>query len=345
MVKVAIIGGTGYGAIELVRLLYNHPYAQLVAIVSHSQAGKTLADSYPSTTGIVQIRFDELDIDKLAACAEVVFLATPSGVSSTITPKLIDKGLKCIDLSGDFRLSADDYAHWYKHDPAPQSHLDKAVYGLAELFADDIKSAQLIANAGCYPTASLLGIVPALKHQLINPNHLIIDGKSGVSGAGRSVAQGNLYAEINESIKAYKLGTHQHIPEIERILSQLYGNKVTISFSTHLVPMTRGILCSIYADLIKPINTKQVIEIYQQFYKNHPFVRVRSEGILPSSKEVLGSNFCDIGLVADPRTNRLSVISVIDNLVKGAAGQAIQNFNLMYQFDQQAGLWAMPIYP
>lgn len=345
MINVAIIGGTGYGAIELVRLLHTHPHARLVAIISHSQAGKPLADSYPSVNDIIKMDFDALDIDALANLAEVVFLATPSGVSTAITPKLMDKGIKCIDLSGDFRLSADEYATWYKHDPAPQAYLDKAVYGLAEIFTNDIKSAKLIANAGCYPTATLLGILPAVQHKLIDPNRLIIDGKSGVSGAGRGVSLGNLYAEINESVKAYKLGTHQHIPEIEGVLSQVYGDKVTISFTTHLIPMTRGIMCSIHADLTAPISTEQVIEIYQEFYKNQPFVRIRPAGVLPATKEVMGSNFCDIGIYADPRTNRLSVISVIDNLVKGASGQAIQNFNLMHGFDVKTGLWALPIYP
>jgi N-acetyl-gamma-glutamyl-phosphate reductase len=344
--KAAIIGGTGYGAIELIRLIHKHPNLEQGTVVSNSQAGTGISASYPHLTDCLEQPLEALDADRLSQENDLVFLATPSGVSSRLVPELYDKGMKVIDLSGDFRLrSANEYESWYKH-PAPNGRYQaQAAYGLSEIYADVIKNANLIANPGCYPTATSLGIVPILKAKLVDKDSIIIDAKSGVSGAGRGLSLTSHYAEINENLKAYKLGAHQHIPEIEQVLSDEYGEPITISFTTHLVPMTRGIMCTIYLNLKEKISIENVIGIYNKFYESHPFVRIRPIGTVPATKEVVGSNYCDIGLHVDPRTNRLTIISVIDNLVKGAAGQAIQNANLMNGWGVRTGLEDIPLYP
>jgi len=344
--KAAIIGGTGYGSIELVRLINKHPHLEIGSVVSNSQAGVKFSDVYPHLSNIVEQPLEKFDANRLSEENDIVFLATPSGVSSKLVPQLIEAGIKCIDLSGDFRLrSAEEYETWYKHPSPEEQYLKQAVYGLSEIYKDQIKDSTFISNPGCYPTATTLGLLPIIKSKLADEKSIIIDAKSGVSGAGRGLSLTSHYSEINENTKAYKLGKHQHIPEIEQVLSERSGNPITISFTTHLVPMTRGIMCSIYVNLNENISTKKVIDLYKQFYQESHFIRVRPEGNLPSTKEVLGSNFCDIGLHVDERTNRLTVISVIDNLVKGAAGQAIQNVNLMNGWEEQTGLTDIPMYP
>jgi N-acetyl-gamma-glutamyl-phosphate reductase len=344
--KAAIIGGTGYGAIELIRLITKHPILELGSIVSNSQAGNSFSESYPHLTNIINQPLDTFNADSLCENNDIVFFATPSGVSSNLVPQLVDKGIKCIDLSGDFRLrSQSDYETWYKHSAPEQKYINQAVYGLSEIYPEKIKSSTLIANPGCYPTATTLGLLPVLKAGLADEKSIIVDAKSGVSGAGRGLSLTSHYAEINENLKAYKLGAHQHIPEIEQVLQDESGRPITITFTTHLVPMTRGIMCTTYVNLTENRCTSEVNELYNKFYEGHPFVRVRPEGIYPSTKEVSGSNYCDIGLHVDPRTNRLTIISVIDNLVKGAAGQAIQNANLMNGWDVRTGLEDIPIYP
>jgi N-acetyl-gamma-glutamyl-phosphate reductase len=344
--RAAIIGGTGYGAIELIRLINNHPYLEVGSVVSNSQAGNNFSDSYPHLTDIINQPLESFDVNRLSEQNELVFLATPSGVSSKLVPQLMDKGIKVIDLSGDFRLrSQNEYETWYKHSAPEEEYLSQAVYGLSEIYAEEIKGAALIANPGCYPTATSLGLLPILKANLADSNSIIIDAKSGVSGAGRGLSLTSHYAEINENVRAYKLGAHQHIPEIEQVLKDETGKMVTISFTTHLVPMTRGIMITAYVNLLGKISLSEVNDLYKQFYENHPFVRIRPNGIYPSTKEVSGSNYCDIGLHVDPRTNRLTVVSVIDNLVKGAAGQAIQNANIMNDWDVRTGLNSIPMYP
>lgn len=344
--KAAIIGGTGYGSIELMRLLHRHPYLEIGSVISNSQAGNRLSDAYPHLTEIVDQPLEAFDAEELSNKNDIVFLATPSGVSSKLVPQLLEKGIKCVDLSGDFRLrSADEYETWYKHTPADEKYLTQATYGLSEIYAEKIQTSKLIANPGCYPTATTLGLIPILKTNLADYESIVIDAKSGVSGAGRGLSLTTHYAEINENLKAYKLGAHQHIPEIEQVLSDEGNSPMTVSFTTHLVPMTRGIMCTIYLKLKENVSTEEVHQIYSEFYKNKPFVRVRPEGTIPSTKEVLGSNYCDIGLHVDKRTNRLTIISVIDNLVKGAAGQAIQNANIMNGWDETTGLEIIPMYP
>lgn len=344
--KAAIIGGTGYSSIELVRLLHQHPFVDVTTIISNSQAGSMLHETYPHATTFMDQQLQVFNIDTLSQSVDVVFLATPSGVSKNMVPELLENGVKCIDLSGDFRLrSPQSYEAWYKHPAATEDYLAKATYGLSEIYAEKIKDASLIANPGCYPTATLLGLMPVIKNKLIDCKTIIIDAKSGVSGAGRSVSLSTHFAEVNENLKAYKIGAHQHIPEIEQTLADESGQPQAITFTTHLVPMTRGIMCTIHANLNDVITTSEALKLYNEFYQSHPFVRVRPEGVFPSTKEVLGSNFCDIGLQVDARTGRLTIISVIDNLVKGASGQAIQNLNLLNGWDVRTGLLEVPVYP
>jgi N-acetyl-gamma-glutamyl-phosphate reductase len=344
--KAAIIGGTGYGAIELIRLIQKHPFINVGTVISNSQAGTSFSESYPHLTDIVTQPLETYDAERINKENDIVFLATPSGVSSKLVPELLDKGIKCIDLSGDFRLkSTSQYESWYKHPSPSESHLNMAVYGLSEIYPDKIKNSSLIANPGCYPTATTLGLIPALKANIVDEKSIIIDAKSGVSGAGRGLSLTSHYAEINENLKAYKLGEHQHIPEIEQVLSDESGSPITISFTTHLVPMTRGIMCTKYVNLKEHLSTNEVNDLYRKFYESHPFVRIRPVGTYPATKEISGSNFCDIGLHVDQRTNRLTIITVIDNLVKGAAGQAIQNLNLMNNWDVRTGLDSIPMYP
>jgi N-acetyl-gamma-glutamyl-phosphate reductase len=344
--KTAIIGGTGYGALELIRLINNHPVLEMEAIISNSQNGSNLSSIYPHFKNVIEQPLEELDLDRLGNKVDLVFLATPSGISKDIVPKLLEKGVKCIDLSGDFRLrSPEEYEIWYKNSSAEEAYLNKATYGLSEIYSEKIKQSSLIANPGCYPTATLLGLMPVIKSKLVDLESIIIDGKSGVSGAGRSVSLATHYAEINENLKAYKLGAHQHIPEIEQVLQDESETPLNVTFSTHLVPMTRGIMCTVYASLKDFMSTNDVVHLYKEYYAKHPFVRIRPEGELPSTKEVFGSNFCDIGLHADPRTGRLTIISVIDNLLKGASGQAIQNANLINGLEVHTGLLDIPLYP
>lgn len=341
-----MIGGTGYGGVELIRLLAHHPYAQLTSVVSHSQSGKALAEVYPHLHGIMEQTLDAFDVQQLAQDHDLVFLAAPSGVSKDILPQLVEQGVRCIDLSGDFRLKDPRlYPEWYNHDPAQETYLQEAVYGLSEIYREDIAQAKFIANPGCYPTATLLGLIPLLKEGWIDPHTLIIDAKSGVSGAGRKQSLGTHFSETNENLKVYKLGAHQHIPEIEQILSSVGQKEVKITFSTHLVPMTRGIMCTMYTQLQEAKATQDIIDLYHSFYEGHAFVRIRPEGVWPATKEVYGSNYCDIGFANDQRTGRLIIVAVIDNVVKGAAGQAIQNMNIMNAWDETAGLNVLPVYP
>ncbi|MCA1319502.1 N-acetyl-gamma-glutamyl-phosphate reductase [Bacillus tianshenii] len=344
--KVGIIGANGYGGVELIRLLQQHPFVQLKYLASHSSSGKLISEQYPHLQGIIEDRIEELDINEAASKIELMFIATPSGISKDLIPALLEKGITCIDLSGDFRLKDGSiYEKWYKYAKASDEYLQNATYGLPEIFREEIIGSALIANPGCYPTATLLGLAPALTNGWISGKNIVIDGKSGVSGAGRKASLGTHYGEINENTKAYKLGSHQHIPEIEQIISHLSGTDHPITFSTHLVPMTRGILCTIYADLKIETTTEELLTQYEEYYQNNFFVRIRPLDIWPATKEVLGSNYCDIGIKVEERTNKLIIVSVIDNVVKGAAGQAVQNMNLLNGWAEETGLTFSPVYP
>jgi N-acetyl-gamma-glutamyl-phosphate reductase len=344
--RAAIVGSTGYGGVELIRLLQSHPHVTVTSVISSSHAGAPIAEGFPHLTEIHTDLLDGVDVELIKSKADVVFLATPHGVSMKLAPQFLAAGLKVIDLSGDYRLkSGDTYREWYKHEPALQADVDRAVYGLAEVYGANVTGADFISNPGCYSTATLLGLYPAVKMGWIQPDSIIIDAKSGVSGAGRGLNLGNHYSEINENFKAYKLNKHQHTPEIEQVLTEAAGRPVITTFTPHLVPMTRGIMCTMYATLTEKRTSADFVELYNQFYEGRRFVRVRPDGNWPATKEVLGTNYCDIGFSVDERTGRITFISVIDNLVKGAAGQAIQNLNLAMNWDETLGLQFTPVYP
>lgn len=344
--RIAIVGSTGYGGVELMRLLASHPLAEVTSVISSSSAGTPVSEGYPHLTGIREELLDDVEPLAIKAKADVVFLATPAGVASKLVPQLLEVGLKVIDLSGDFRLKSQElYEQWYKKPAAEEKYLQQAVFGLAEIYGDQVVDSDFISNPGCYPTATLLGLIPAVKEGWIDPSTIIIDAKSGVSGAGRGASLGTHYSELNENLKAYKLNQHQHVPEIEMVLSDVAAKPVITTFTTHLVPMTRGIMSTMYATVQGERSVNDFIELYRSYYKGRSFVRIRPEGQWPSTKEVWGSNYCDIGFAVDERTGRVTIVSVIDNLVKGAAGQAIQNLNLMMGWDETLGLQFVPVYP
>lgn len=344
--KVAIVGSTGYGGVELIRFLHQHPQVEIVSVISSSSSGTPISEGFPHLTDILVQDLDGVNAKEIAAKADLVFTATPSGVSTMLVPELLDEGLKVIDLSGDFRLKdTGAYEAWYKKPAAPEAYIEQAVYGLSEIYAEQVAGVSFVSNPGCYPTATLLGLIPALKAGWIDHRTLIIDAKSGVSGAGRGTSLMTHYGEMNENLKAYKINKHQHIPEIEQVLGDIAGEEVTVTFTTHLVPMTRGIMSTMYATLKGTYTEQDLIELYQNYYQDRPFVRIRGNGVWPATKEVMGSNYCDIGFAVDSRTGRLTIIAVIDNVVKGAAGQAIQNMNIMMGWEENLGLGMIPVYP
>ncbi|WP_241158301.1 N-acetyl-gamma-glutamyl-phosphate reductase [Cohnella candidum] len=344
--RAAIVGSTGYGGVELIRLLASHPQVTVTSVISSSAAGTPIAEGFPHLTEIRTDLLDGVDPELIRSKADVVFLATPHGVSMKLAPQFLAAGLKVIDLSGDYRLKdGESYREWYKHEPAVQADVDNAIYGLCEVFGSEVADKSFISNPGCYATTAALALYPAVQAGWIDPDSIIIDAKSGVSGAGRGLSLGNHFSEINENFKTYKVNKHQHTPEIEQTLSRAAGRPVTLTFTPHLVPMTRGIMCSSYAKLTEKRTDADFVELYRKFYEGRPFVRVRPVGQWPATKEVWGSNYCDIGFSVDSRTGRVTVFSVIDNLVKGAAGQAIQNLNLMMGWDETWGLRFTPAYP
>ncbi|WP_238996725.1 N-acetyl-gamma-glutamyl-phosphate reductase [Paenibacillus pinistramenti] len=345
-IKAAIVGSTGYGGVELIRFLLNHPKVEIASVISSSNAGEKITEGFPHLSEILVQTLDGVDPAGIKQKADVVFTATPSGVSGRLVPQLLEAGLKVIDLSGDFRIKdGAAYEQWYKHDAPPADLLEEAVYGLCEENGGQVEGARFISNPGCYPTATLLGLLPAVKEGWIDPGSIIIDAKSGVSGSGRGTSLMTHYAEINENMKVYKVNKHQHIPEIEQALSLAAGAPVTVTFTTHLVPMTRGIMSTMYAKLTEGRSEQELVDLYRNYYEGKSFVRIREAGKFSATKEVFGSNYCDIGFAADPRTGRLTIVSVIDNVVKGAAGQAIQNLNLMMGWEETTGLKLSPVYP
>lgn len=345
VMKVSIIGTTGYGGGELFRILHHHPKFHIQSVHT-TREEIALHEEFPHLNGISTMQLEHIDPEKIAKHSDIVFIAAPSGVSSKLVPAFAETDIQIIDLSGDLRLNDGEmYRKWYKHEPVVSSLVEKAVYGLSEWNKEKIKEARIIANPGCYSTATLLGLAPVVKESLIDPNMIIIDAKSGASGAGRSVSKSLLFSEINENFRIYKVNEHQHIPEIEQQLN-IWNDEVSpISFNTHLLPITRGIMATIYVKLNNNMSTENLIDLYNEQYDRHPFVRIRQKGNFPSVKEVSGSNYCDIGLHVDERTGRLTIVSVIDNLMKGAAGQAVQNANLMNGLDEKAGLEFIPLYP
>lgn len=338
MIKVAVLGATGYAGIELVRILSSHPDVSLEFLGSHSFDSQKLSSVYKNFVHVIDKECKELDLDEVSKC-DVAFCALPHGASKTVIPQLIEKGLKVIDLSGDFRY--DDisvYEKWYEQKHSSPELLKESVYGLCELHREKIKNARLIGNPGCYTTCSILGAAPVLKNKLTDGENIIIDAKSGVTGAGRTQNLSYSFCECTENTKAYKIATHRHTSEIEQELSKLLGKEIMVSFTPHLIPQKRGIFSTIYINLNKKCTTKELIDLYKDFYKDEFFVRVHDLGSLPETKYVKGSNFVDIGLVVDERLNRAVIVSAIDNLYKGAAGQAVQNMNIIFGLDEKTGI-------
>jgi N-acetyl-gamma-glutamyl-phosphate reductase len=346
MLKVAIVGASGYTGVELLRILHCHPEAAVTCVTSERSAGKKVSDIFPGLLGRCDLLLENLEPVRVAGKADFIFTALPHKAAMEVVPTFLEMGKQVVDLSADYRLQdAREYEKWYEPHMSP-ALLKKAVYGLPELKRARIAGADLVANPGCYPTSVILGVAPLLKKKLIDPASIIADSKSGVTGAGRSAKVDNLYCEVNEGFKAYGVGgVHRHIPEIEQELSHLAGKKLVITFTPHLVPMDRGILSTIYAVPGAPVTTAELLKLYNDFYKGEPFVRVLSEGSFPSTAFVRGSNFCDIGLSVDSRSGRIIVVSAIDNLVKGASGQAVQNMNIMCGFPETMGLEGLPLFP
>ena len=346
-VPIGIVGASGYGGVQLVRLLMDHPEVELVYLGGESSAGKSFADIYPHLGHAFNLQIETLDPDIIAQRTEVVFLSLPNGLACHLAPQLIEKGCKVLDLSADYRFQElSTYSNWYGKERQDSTVAATAVYGLPELYRDRISEAQLVGCPGCYPTASLLALSPLLKQGLIIPETAIIDAKSGTSGGGRQGKINMLLAEADNSLGAYGVARHRHTPEIEQICSDLAGHEVTIQFTPHLIPMVRGILATVYAKLRDPgLVRDDLITIYKAFYRNSPWVKICEPGIYPQTKWSCGSNLCYIGIEVDPRTGRIIVMSAIDNLIKGQAGQAVQCMNIMMGWDETLGLPKLGFYP
>jgi N-acetyl-gamma-glutamyl-phosphate reductase len=335
MIRVAILGATGYSALELIKILLRHPNVEITAVTSRQEGNPPLAMVHPSLAGRLELRLEDLAPEAVAARADCVFGCLPHGVTAQVVPQLLAGKTRVIDLSADYRLrSPQVYEQWYNLRHPDPERLASAVYGLPELFRAEIPRARLIANPGCYPTSAILALAPLLKRKIIQPDNIIVDSKSGVSGAGRTPKLTTHYPECNESVSAYNVGRHRHTPEIEQVLGTAGGREVTVIFTPHLIPMDRGILTTTYSVPEQPVSEEQVLETLRDFYADEPFVRVVDH--LPGTKDSSGSNFCDV--TARVVRGRVLTISCLDNLIKGAAGAAVQNFNLMFGYPETTAL-------
>ena len=348
MIKVGIIGATGYAGNELVRLLLGHKDAEIVWLGSRSYIDQNYSDVYRNMFKLVDAKCMDDNMEQLANEVDVIFTATPQGLCASLVNDEILSKTKIIDLSADFRLKdVNVYEQWYKLEHKAPQYIDEAVYGLCEINRDKVsKDTRIIANPGCYTTTSILTLYPMVKEGIINPDTIIIDAKSGTSGAGRGAKVANLFCEVNESMKAYGVGTHRHTPEIEEQLGYACGrDNLKLIFTPHLVPMNRGILVTAYANLVKDVTYEDVKAAYDKYYDKEYFVRVLPKDVCPETRWVEGSNFVDIGFKIEPRTNRLIMMGALDNLVKGAAGQAVQNMNLLFGLPENEGLQLAPMFP
>ena len=346
MIKAGIIGSTGYAGQELVRLLMQHPDVEIVWYGSRSYIDQQYADVFQNMFQIVDAKCMDDNMDALADAADVIFTATPQGSCASLVNEDVLNKVKIIDLSADFRIKdVEVYEKWYGIKHKSPSYIKEAVYGLCEINREDIKGARLIANPGCYTTCSILTCYPLVKEGLVDPNTIIVDAKSGTSGAGRGAKTANLFCEVNENMKAYGVATHRHTPEIEEQLGYAAGYPITINFTPHLVPMNRGILATAYASLKEGVTEEQIRAAYDKYYANEKFVRVLKPGVCPETRWVEGSNYVDVNFKVDLRTHRVIMMGAIDNLVKGAAGQAVQNMNLAFGLDESTGLNLVPMFP
>jgi len=337
--EIAIIGAPGYAGVELTRLVLAHPEFELVAATSRSESGRAIGDVYPALESFTDLVYEVPDVASIAEKADVAFLAVPHTAALTLAPALLDAGLTVIDASADYRLQdAEVYENWYGVTHTSPELLAEAVYGLPELDRQSLPGAKLIACAGCYPTASILAALPALQSGVSEGRHIVVDAKSGVSGAGRTPTEGTHYPSVTEAMQPYKVGTHRHTPEIEQGLSQVAAKQVHVTFTPHLVPMSRGMLATVYLDLASDLSVEEAIEIYRKQYSREPFVTVHDPGRMPSTAEVRGSNRAHIGVAVDSHTQTLIAVCAIDNLVKGTSGQAIQCANIALGYEEMAGL-------
>ena len=344
MIKVGIIGATGYAGNELVRILVNHPEVEIKWLGSKSYDGEKYSDIYRNTFEIIDGICTARTLEEISEDVDVIFTATPQGyLAGLLTDKVLENA-KIIDLSADFRLKdVDIYEEWYKIDHKRPDLIDEAVYGLCEINRDKITpETRIIANPGCYTTTSILTLYPMVKEGVIDPNTIIIDAKSGTTGAGRKAVTANLFCEVNESMKAYGVGTHRHTPEIEEQLGYACGLDIKLIFTPHLVPMNRGIIATCYANLSKDISEEEIRDIYNKYYKDEKFVRVLDKGVVPETRFTKGSNYVDVNFFIEKRTNRLIMIGTLDNIVKGAAGQAVQNMNILFGLNEDTGLNLVP---
>ncbi len=343
-IRVSIIGASGYGGGELVRLLVGHPEVRLVHLTAESRKAEPYGEVFPNLRGFVSHVTEEANLEAIGADSDVVFFALPNGMPMTMAPKLGSK-VKIVDLGADFRLKdLATYKQWYKADHACPDLLSESVYGQPELHREEIKSARVIGNPGCYPTAALIAIAPYVQANVVEGNGIIVDAKSGVSGAGRGASMGVHFSEVNENVKPYNVAAHRHGPEMEQEVAALAGAPMTVTFTPHLIPMTRGILATVYMRLVHSMTTAEAEGVLLEAYAHEPFVRVLPGG-LPETKATFGSNYCDVAVRVDPRGKVLIVMAAIDNLVKGASGQAIQNMNLMCGVSERTGIDRPPIYP
>lgn len=346
MIKAGIIGSTGYAGNEIVRLLLGHKDVEIVWYGSRSYIDKKYASVYQNFFQIVDDTCLDDNMEELCEKVDVIFTATPQGLCASLVNDEILSKVKIIDLSADFRIKdVSVYEQWYGIEHKSPQYIEEAVYGLCEINREKIKGKRLVANPGCYTTCSILSLYPAVKEGIIDPHSIIIDAKSGTSGAGRGAKVNNLFCEVNESIKAYGVGTHRHTPEIEEQLGYACGEEIQLIFTPHLVPMNRGILVTAYANLKKEVTEEEVRAAYNKYYAKEQFVRVLESGVCPETRWVEGSNYVDVNFKIEPRTNRLIVMGALDNLVKGAAGQAVQNMNIIFGLDETEGLLAAPMFP
>jgi N-acetyl-gamma-glutamyl-phosphate reductase len=343
--KVGIIGATGYTGEELLRLLLHHPQVEVTALTSQKYAGVSIDQVFPSLMKQLQLKCEELTVDQISKKTDFIFTAVPHKTAMETVPLFHRQGKKVVDLSADFRFKdAGVYERWYqKHTSA--NLLQESVYGLPELHREKIRTAKIVGNPGCYPTGALIGLIPLVKKGIISLENIVIDSKSGVSGAGRDVVLESLFCEVNEGVKAYKIFEHRHLPEIEQELSEMAQKIVSVTFVPHLIPMDRGILTTIYLVLTKKWKTEEVLNAFQEHYQKEPFIRIYPKGKLPNTKDVRGSNYCDIGVKVNETDGRTVIVTAIDNLVKGASGEAVQNMNIMLGYPETMGLEVLPLAP
>ena len=343
--KVGIIGATGYTGLELLRFLIHHPNIEIAALTSQKYAGIEIGQVFPALTDQIQIKCEELSAQRILEKTDFLFTAVPHKTAMEIVPIFHQKGKRIVDLSADFRLKdANIYEKWYQKHTAADL-LPESVYGLPELHREEIRKAKIVGNPGCYPTGALIGLIPLVKNGLIAHEGIVVDSKSGVSGAGRDVVLESLFCEVNEGVKAYKVFAHRHTPEIDQELSQVARKEIRVTFVPHLIPMDRGILSTLYVRLKKKMKTDELLNAFHDFYRGEPFVRIYPKGKLPNTKDVRGSNFCDIGVAVSEPDDRAVIVTAIDNLVKGASGEAVQNMNIMLGYPETMGLDVLPVVP